>query len=72
MISNDLENAQIAVESKDIISDETIIKNHPWVENPEDEIKKVKAQKEDNMKKQSEIFNNSGGFEPHNDDTNKE
>ena len=29
MISNDLENAQIAVESKDVISDETIVKNHP-------------------------------------------
>ena len=71
MISNDLENAQIAVESKDIISDETIIKNHPWVENPEDEYKKVKEQKEENMKRQSEIFNNSGGFEPHNDDTNE-
>lgn len=71
MISNDLENAQIAAESKDIISDETIIKNHPWVENPEDEYKKVKEQKEENMKRQSEIFNNSGGFEPHNDDTNE-
>lgn len=70
MISNDLENAQIAMDSKDIISDETIIKNHPWVENPEEEYKKVKEQKEDNMKKQSEIFNSSGGFDDnHNDDT---
>lgn len=32
MISNDLENAQIAQASKGIISDKTIIKNHPWVE----------------------------------------
>lgn len=63
MISNDLENAQIAMDSKDIISDETIIKNHPWVENPEDEIKKVKEQKEESQKRQQEIFANAGGFE---------
>ena len=62
MISNDQETAQIASESKDIISDETILKNHPWVENPEEEIKKLKQQKEDNAKKQQEIFGSSGGF----------
>lgn len=62
MISNDLENAQIAVESKDIISDETIIKNHPWVEEPENEIQKVKEQKEETQKRQQELFANAGGF----------
>lgn len=72
MISNDLENAQIAEQSKDTISDETIIKNHPWVENPEDEIKRVKQQKQENMKMQSQIFNASGGFEDNDDDTKKE
>lgn len=72
MISNDLENAQIAVESKDIISDETIVKNHPWVENAETEMEKIKTQKEEAQKRQQEIFRNAGGFEPHNDDTNNE
>ena len=72
MISNDLENAQIAVESKDVISDETIIKNHPWVENPEDEYKKVKKQKEDAQKRQQEIFSNAGGFNNSEDDTDTE
>lgn len=74
MISNDLENAQIANESKDTISDETIVKNHPWVENPEEELKKLKEQKEEAQKRQQEIFGNAGGFESHNDDdnTNKE
>lgn len=70
MISNDLENAQIAVESKDIISDETITKNHPWVENPEEEMKKLKEQKEEAQKRQQEIFGNAGGFETHNNDNN--
>ncbi len=69
MISNDLENAQIAMESKDIISDEAIIKNHPWVENPEEELKKLKAQKEEAQKRQQELFTNAGGF---NDEHNKD
>lgn len=48
MISNDLENAQIAMESKGVISDETIIKNHPWVENLEEEIKKIEIEQKEN------------------------
>lgn len=71
MISNDLENTQIASTSIDIISDETIIKNHPWVENPEVEIKKMKQQKEETQKRQQELFANAGGFEDthNNEDT---
>lgn len=69
MISNDLENAQIAAESKDVISDESIVKNHPWVENPEEELEKIRQQKEEATKRQREIFSNAGGFTQHNDDT---
>lgn len=75
MISNDLENAQIANESKsnETISDETIVKNHPWVENPEEELKKLKSQKEEAQKRQQEIFANAGGFEDnHNSDDDTE
>lgn len=63
MISNDLENAQIANESKDTISDETIVKNHPWVEDPEEELKKLRTQKEEAQKRQQELFANAGGFD---------
>lgn len=65
MISNDLENAQIANESKtnETISDETIAKNHPWVEDPEEELKKLKQQKEEALTRQQKIFANAGGFE---------
>lgn len=73
MISNDLENAQIANESKDTISDETIVKNHPWVENPEEEMKKLQMQKEEAQKRQQEIFGSAGGFEDtHNKDNDTE
>lgn len=73
MISNDLENAQIANESKsnETISDETIVKNHPWVENPEEELKKLNKQKEEAQKRQQEIFANAGGFnDKNNEDDN--
>lgn len=75
MISNDLENAQIANESKanETISDETITKNHPWVENLEQELEKLKKQKEEKQKRQQEIFNRAGGFEDnHNNEGNQE
>ncbi len=74
MISNDLENAQIASQSVDIISDDSIIKNHPWVEKPEEEIKKLKKQREEAQKRRQEIFANAGGFDDtHNkDNDNKE
>ena len=62
MISNDLENAQIAMDSKDIITDETIIKNHPWVEDPTIEIEAMKKQKEEAAKRQQEIFGKVGDF----------
>lgn len=45
-VSNDAELADIASKSKGIISDETIVKNHPWVEDPEKEMEKLKQQKE--------------------------
>lgn len=40
MISNDLENAQIAKDSKGVIPDKIIWRNHPWVDNP-DEIQEM-------------------------------
>lgn len=41
MILNELELSQIAVQSKDIISDRTIIAHHPWTEDVDDEIERV-------------------------------
>lgn len=74
MISNDSENAQIAAESVNVISDESIVKNHPWVENLEEEMKKIRQQKEEAQKRQQEIFGSSGGFNDNhnnNDDSTK-
>ena len=42
-IRNDSELAEIAVQSRGIISDETILRRHPWVEDPVQEAEKLTA-----------------------------
>ncbi len=44
MISNDLENAQIAQISNGAISKKSILKNHPWVENPDEEMEQIEKE----------------------------
>lgn len=60
-ISNNLETADIAVKSKGIISDKTIVKNHPWVSNPEEELKDIEEQEVAAIDFQDQIPINSGG-----------
>jgi SPP1 family phage portal protein len=47
MISNDLENAQIAQMSTGIIPKKLILKNHPWVDDPDNAEKLLQQEKED-------------------------
>lgn len=56
MISNNLEIIQMAQTSKGLISDETIIANHPWVDNVKTELDRIKAEKEVSLKQQQDIF----------------
>ncbi|WP_129600453.1 phage portal protein [Anaerophilus nitritogenes] len=61
MITNDLENVDIAQKSVGIISDETIVSNHPWVEDVSGEIEKLKNQKEEEFNSFGKIdFQNEG------------
>ncbi len=43
-VKNDQELSQIASQSKGIVSDETIVAHHPWVEDPEKEMELLKEQ----------------------------
>lgn len=43
-VSNDLELAEIATKSKGLISNETIVERHPFVEDKEKELEKIKAE----------------------------
>lgn len=45
-VKNDLELSQIAQQSVGIISQETIIAHHPWVEDPEGELARIEKQKQ--------------------------
>ena len=60
MISNELELITMAQNSKDVISDETIIANHPWVEDVAQELDRLAKQKEENMKAAQEGFGLAG------------
>ena len=55
MIRNDLETTQIATQSVGVISDQTILKNHPWVEDVEAEQKQLKKEKEQAAREQPQF-----------------
>lgn len=45
-ITNDTELAEIATKSKGVTSDKTILKNHPWVEDADQEEKQIKKEQQ--------------------------
>lgn len=53
---NETETINNCVNSEGVISDETIIANHPWVKDVEEEISKVAAEKQQKLKDQQEVF----------------
>ena len=50
-IKNDVEQAQICRESVGIVSQKTILKNHPLVEDADPEIKQLETEEKENQKK---------------------
>ena len=55
-MKNDQELSQIASQSKGIISDETIVRHHPWVDDPEKEMNLLKEQEERSAADISDMF----------------
>ena len=53
---NETETITNCVNSEGIVSDETIVANHPWVKDVEEEIKKVAAEKQNKIKQQQDAF----------------
>ena len=49
-VKNDLELSQIAQQSSGVISDETIVEHHPWVEDSSKEMERLKKQEEEKQK----------------------
>ena len=55
-VKNDLELSQIAQQSRAVISDETIVEHHPWVEDSSKEMERLKKQDEENMGDLPDMF----------------
>ena len=54
-VQNDLETAQIAQQSVGIISDRTILANHPWVDDAESEQKQLEKEQQAAAEKQPQF-----------------
>lgn len=50
ILINETEAITNAKDSQGVISDETIVANHPWVTNAQDELERLKSEKEEDMK----------------------
>lgn len=53
--------------SDTILSLKSKLEKHPYCDDVDIELQRIKEEKQENMKLQSQMFNSSGGFEPHND-----
>ncbi len=52
ILINETEAIDNCGKSKGIISDETIVKQHPWVDDPEEELARLKAEKDRRLRRQ--------------------
>jgi SPP1 family phage portal protein len=59
-VQNDQELAQIAQQSSGIISEETIVRNHPWVDNVQDELDKLAEEKAASMEEFQQSYDPFG------------
>lgn len=58
-VQNDQELSQIATQSKGIVSDETIVAHHPWVDDPEKEMELLQEQEDAGAAEISAMFPNN-------------
>lgn len=56
MITNDTETADIASSSVDVISRRTILSNHPWVEDVDQEVKQIEEETKKRVEEQQKAF----------------
>ncbi|MDE7326907.1 MAG: phage portal protein [Lachnospiraceae bacterium] len=53
MIKNDKELADMCASSTGILSQKTVVKNHPFVENPEEEMEQIEREKEQSLEQET-------------------
>ena len=59
ILINETEAIESCVKSVGILSDETIIEQHPWVDDVQKELERIKRQKEEQVKEQYGAFNDT-------------
>lgn len=59
-VQNDLETAQIAAQSAGVISAQTIVKNHPWVDDAEAELKQLEKERAEQAEQYPQLTGPSG------------
>lgn len=67
-IFNEVEKAN-ALSNDTVLSTKTKLEKHPWCDDVDLELQRIRTEKEENIKMQSQILNSSGGF---NDEHNEE
>ena len=65
-VRNDQETAQIAVQSKDVISQKTLLQNHPWVEDVSQELDQIQKETDEEMRRMDD-YGFMGGDHQHKD-----
>lgn len=61
ILVNESQTIDNCAKSLGILSDETIISQHPWVKDPLEEIKKIKKQKDEETEEYDRAFKNRNG-----------
>ena len=56
MIKNDKELADMCASSTGILSQKTVVKNHPFVENPEEEMEQIEREKEQSLEQETDMM----------------
>jgi SPP1 family phage portal protein len=64
MIFNEAEKIDSLVKSKDILSEQTILENHPYVEDVQGEMDRLKVEREEKQRKQIELIKNRPAVAP--------
>ena len=72
IIINEAEVITAAKNSVGVISDETIVANHPWVTDAVEEMDKLKKQKEEAMQESIDMISFENGFGENSEDDNKD
>ena len=60
-IFNEIEKVQ-ALSNDQTLSTKTKLEKHPWVDDPDIEMQRIKEEKEENIKRQQTLFESNGPF----------